>query len=57
MNILVLTIPVTLTLVLIFVLLFVVASKSGQFEDLETPQHTPFLENDNNETKEETKKR
>ena len=46
MNILILTIPVTLTMVLIFILLFFFAARKGQFDDLETPAHTPFLDND-----------
>ena len=49
MNILmVMTIPVTLTLVLLFILFFFSAVRSGQFEDLETPAHTPFLDDEDN---------
>lgn len=48
MNILILTIPITLTLVLIFILLFVLAVKKGQFDDLETPSHSPLLDETHN---------
>lgn len=40
--ILVLTIPVTITMALLFIIFFVMASKSEQFEDLETPQFAPL---------------
>lgn len=51
MNILILTIPITLTLVILFVLFFVLSVKSGQFDDLDTPAHAPILdENPNTES-------
>jgi cbb3-type cytochrome oxidase maturation protein len=46
MMILILTIPVTITMVLIFILLFVVATKNKQFDDLETPQFAPLSDDD-----------
>lgn len=49
MNILLLTIPVTFTLVLLFVLLFIKGAKSGQFDDLDTPAHAPFLDEESME--------
>ena len=56
MNILVMTIPVTITLVLLFVLFFLLAVRSGQFDDLETPAQVPFLDEDDiEETMNDTK--
>ena len=48
MMILMLTIPVTFTMVLLFIVLFLLATRDGQFEDLETPKHTPFLDDEIN---------
>lgn len=52
MNILLMTIPVSITLGLLFVLFFLSAVKDDQFEDLDTPAHLPFSddseENQNN---------
>lgn len=47
MMILALTIPVTLTMVILFIVLFVMASKNEQFEDLETPKHAPLSDEEN----------
>lgn len=44
MSILIMTIPVTLLLVTLFILLFLAAVHNDQFEDLETPAHAIFLE-------------
>ncbi len=46
MLILVLTIPVTVTLVTLFIVLFVMATKDDQFEDLETPKHSPLSDDE-----------
>ncbi len=46
MLILVLTIPVTVTLVTLFIVLFVMATKDNQFEDLETPKHSPLSDDE-----------
>lgn len=46
MNILVLTIPVAITLAIFFVLAFLSAVKSDQFDDLETPGHLPFTDDE-----------
>ncbi len=46
MEILMMTIPVTITLVILFVLLFWLAAKDGQFDDLETPAHTPLSDDE-----------
>lgn len=48
MIILIMTIPVTITLVFLFILLFLSAVRRGQFDDLETPQHSIFLDNETN---------
>ncbi len=57
MMILVMTIPVTITLVLLFILLFGLSVKEGQFDDLETPKHAPFSDNDEGEAMLTTEKR
>ena len=44
MNVLMLTIPVTLLLVAFFVVAFIVAVKRDQFEDLVTPAHRMLLD-------------
>lgn len=46
MSILVMMIPITLLLVTLFVIFFLSAVFSDQFEDLETPRHQ-ILMNDN----------
>ena len=46
MMILVLTIPVTITLVTLFLVLFVFAARGRQFEDLETPKHSPLSDDE-----------
>ncbi|PIT98783.1 MAG: cbb3-type cytochrome oxidase assembly protein CcoS [Bdellovibrionales bacterium CG10_big_fil_rev_8_21_14_0_10_45_34] len=46
MNILLLTIPVSIGLAAIFVILFVKAVKSDQFEDLETPALNILIEDE-----------
>jgi cbb3-type cytochrome oxidase maturation protein len=46
MSILVMMIPITLLLVTLFVVFFISAVFSDQFEDLETPRHQILL-NDN----------
>lgn len=46
MNILLMTIPVSITLGIIFVLFFLAAVKSDQFEDLETPAHLPLSDDE-----------
>lgn len=46
MNVLVLTIPVTFTMVLLFILFFAAAARNGQFDDLETPAHAPFSDDE-----------
>lgn len=51
MSILVMMIPITLLLVTLFVVFFLSAVFSNQFEDLETPRHQILLndhENSNN---------
>ena len=50
MNIIVLTLPVTITLVILFVILFLGAVKKNQFDDLDTPAHLPFADEDNEKT-------
>ena len=42
MNILIMMVPIALTLVILFVVLFVLATRSGQMDDLETPAHSIF---------------
>ena len=48
MSILIMTIPVALTLAILFILLFVLAAKKGQMDDLtETPSYAPLIDDDN----------
>ncbi|MGH1468299.1 MAG: cbb3-type cytochrome oxidase assembly protein CcoS [Bdellovibrionales bacterium] len=42
MNILLMTIPVSITLGIFFIMFFLSAVKDDQFEDLDTPAHLPF---------------
>lgn len=49
MNILIMTIPVSILLASFFVLMFISAVSKGQFDDLESPAHTMLLENEENE--------
>jgi len=44
MNILVMTIPVTVTLIILFVMIFLSAVRKKQFEDLDTPAHFPLTD-------------
>lgn len=44
MNILFMTIPITLLLVTLFIIIFLSAIQSDQFEDLETPAHSVLLD-------------
>lgn len=53
MIILLLTIPVTITLVILFVIFFIASVKGRQFEDLETPKHTPFSDDEDLDIEEE----
>ena len=46
MNILYLLIPLALVLLVIFVGLFFWATKSGQFDDLDSPAMRPVLDDD-----------
>ena len=47
MNILIMTIPLSLTLGILFLLFFLSAAKTDQFDDLDTSAHLPFSdEND-----------
>lgn len=50
MMILVMTIPVTLTMVILFLIFFVLAARNNQFDDLETPKHSPMTDNSSNDT-------
>ncbi|MCB0414382.1 MAG: cbb3-type cytochrome oxidase assembly protein CcoS [Bdellovibrionales bacterium] len=58
MNILMMTIPVTLLLVTLFIVFFLAAVKSDQFDDLETPAHGILLDDltDNEENNNQEKK-
>ncbi len=49
MQILVMTIPVTITLVILFLVFFYMSAKAGQFEDLETPSLSPLSDDEENE--------
>ncbi|HOV03304.1 MAG TPA: cbb3-type cytochrome oxidase assembly protein CcoS [Hyphomicrobiales bacterium] len=55
MNILLLTIPVALALGLIFLVLFMWALKTGQFEDLDGAAHRVLLNDDVEDEDNETK--
>ncbi len=46
MNILLMTIPVSITLGVFFILFFLSAVKNDQFEDLDTPAHLPFSDDE-----------
>jgi cbb3-type cytochrome oxidase maturation protein len=49
MNILLMTIPVSMTLGLLFVLFFLSAVKDDQFDDLDTPGHLPLTDGNDDE--------
>lgn len=55
MNILLLTIPVALALGLIFLVLFMWALRTGQFEDLDGAAHRVLLDDDLAEEDEDSK--
>lgn len=44
MNILIMTIPVSILLVTLFIIFFIKAVRSKQFDDLETPAHIALLD-------------
>lgn len=44
MNILIMTIPVSILLVTLFVIFFIKAVHAKQFDDLETPAHIALLD-------------
>lgn len=46
MNILLMTIPISITLGVLFILFFLSAVKNDQFEDLETPAQIPFSDDE-----------
>jgi len=46
MNILIMTIPLSITLGILFLLFFLSAAKTDQFEDLDTSAHLPLSDED-----------
>ncbi len=44
MNILIMTIPISILLATLFILFFIKAVRSEQFDDLETPAHIVLLD-------------
>ena len=61
MNILIMTIPVSITLAILFLLFFLSAAKNEQFDNLDTSSQIPFSDDEpeptNSETKETTHKK
>jgi len=53
MNVLLITIPISLLLAAFFVVAFVIAVKKDQFEDLVTPAHRMLLDDTDPATSEE----
>jgi cbb3-type cytochrome oxidase maturation protein len=49
MNILVMTLPISVLLATLFVVFFIKAVRSDQFDDLETPAHIALLDEIENE--------
>ncbi len=49
MNILIMTIPISLTLGLLFLLFYLAAVSDDQFEDLETPAQLPLSDDEDEE--------
>ena len=56
MGVLWFMIPATLLMAFFFLGLFIWAARSGQFDDLVTPSHEIFLDEDNNNNKNKTTK-
>ena len=54
MNIIFLTLGVSIAIALIFLAAFIWAASKGQYDDLETPGHRMLLDDDGTDTKEHT---
>jgi cbb3-type cytochrome oxidase maturation protein len=46
MSIIFFTVPIALLLAIIFVVIFAIAAKGGQFDDLQTPAHKMLLDDE-----------
>ncbi|MCO5114680.1 MAG: cbb3-type cytochrome oxidase assembly protein CcoS [Bdellovibrionaceae bacterium] len=56
MNILIMTIPISILLATLFILFFIKAVRSEQFDDLETPAHIVLLDEIEKENEQRYKK-